>query len=149
MSRLLLLMTTSSYKAGAFMTAASRLGVDLTVGMERPQALARFNPDGHLALEFARLVRAVSRIVEYAEEHPIDAVLAADDDGAVLAAEAARALGLTHSPPRAVRTARSKPATRQALRRGCLGARDRSAPDRRHRARRNVGAFIPGNARAR
>lgn len=120
MSRLLLLMTTSSYKAKGFMTAAARFGVDLTVGMERPQALARLNPAGHLTLDFRDHGRSVRKIVDSARDHPIDAVLAADDDGAVLAAEAAAALGLAHSPVAAVSAARNKLETRKALRRAGL-----------------------------
>ncbi len=115
MSRLLLLITTRSYKAGAFMAAAERLGVDLVVGTERPQATAGLNPAGHLTLAFADPGRAVARIVERAAETPVDAVLAADDEGAVLAALTAEALGLTHSPAAAVRAARDKLLTRRAL----------------------------------
>ncbi len=120
MSRLLLLMTTSSYKAGAFMAAAQRLEVELVTGMERPQSLMSLNPAGHLVLDFARPEKAVGKIGCHAREHPIDAVIAADDDGVVLAAEAATALGLAYSPVAAVRIARDKLLTRRALRRAGL-----------------------------
>ncbi len=122
MSRLLLLMTTSSYKAGAFMAAAQRLGVELVAGMERPQALMSLNPTGHLVLDFARPEKAVRKIVEHARDHPIDALIATDDDGAVLAAEAAAALGLAYSPASAVRAAGDKLLAREALRRAGLPA---------------------------
>ncbi len=120
MSRLLLLMTTSSYKAGAFIAAARSLGVELVTGMERPQSLMSFNPAGHLVLDFARPANAVRKIVEHTREHPIDAVIAADDDGAVLAAETAAALGIAYSPAEAVRAACDKRLTRKALRRAGL-----------------------------
>ena len=40
MDRVLLLMTATSYKAGAYLDAARRLGLAVTVGSDRPQALA-------------------------------------------------------------------------------------------------------------
>ena len=120
MSRLLLLMTTTSYKAGAFMAAAKRLGLDLVVGMERTQALASLNPEGHLTLSFATPERALGKIVAHARERHLDAIIAADDEGAVLAAMACEALGLAYSPVAAVRAARDKLRTRRDLERAGL-----------------------------
>ena len=116
MARLLLLMTTQTYKAEAFLAAARWLGVHVVVGSEQPQALAALNPDGNLTLPFQSPEEATRRVLAYAATRPLDAVVAADDDGTVLAAEAARALGLLHNPVEAVRTACDKLATRSALR---------------------------------
>ena len=116
MPRLLLLMTTSTYRASAFLAAARALGAEPVVGSDQPQVLAALHPAGNLALDFADTAAATREIVEFAGGHPLDAVIAADDDGAILAAEAARALGLAHAPPAAVRAARSKLATREAFR---------------------------------
>jgi biotin carboxylase len=120
MSRVLILMTTTTYRAGAFLEAARALGVPVVVGSDRAQALASLHPAGHLTLDFADPARAAREIAAFAREHPLDAVLAADDDGAVLAAAAAEALGLAHAPVAAVRAARSKLATREAFARAGL-----------------------------
>ncbi len=116
MRHLLLLMTTTSYRAAAFLRAAERLGVPVIVGSERAQVLAPETPEGHLTLEFRDPEGSARSIVERASRQPVGAVLAADDDGVELAALAAEALGLTHSPPAAVRAARDKHRMREVLR---------------------------------
>jgi len=112
MERLLVLMTTTTYKAAAFLEAARRLGLEVVVGSERPQALAGLNPAGHLTFDFADPEGAARTIAAAA---PFAAVVAADDEGAVLAATAARTLALPHSPVEAVGAARSKLRTRERL----------------------------------
>ena len=116
MERVLLLMAATSYKAGAFLEAARRLGVAVTVGSDRPQALADMNPAGHLTLDFAAAEHAVREIEAFARRNPVHAVVAADDDGVGLAALAAEALGLAHHPPDAVQAAGNKRLTRERLR---------------------------------
>jgi biotin carboxylase len=115
MDRVLLLITATSYKAGAFLEAARRLEVAVTVGSDRPQALAELNPAGSLMLDFAEPGDAVREIEAFARLHPVHAVVAADDDGALLAALAAQALGLPAHPPDAVRAAGDKLLTRERL----------------------------------
>ena len=115
MDRVLLLMTTATYKATAFLDAARKMGLGVVVGTERPQALADLNPQGHLTLDFADPERSASAAATFAGRAGIGAVVAADDDGAVLATAIARALGLPHSPVDAVRAARSKLLTRERL----------------------------------
>jgi formate-dependent phosphoribosylglycinamide formyltransferase (GAR transformylase) len=114
-ARLLLLLTTASYRASAFLEAASRLGMPVTVGSERPQVLSAANPAGNLTLDFSDPEGAARAIVAFAGTYPIAAVLAADDDGVVLAATAAAALGLPHSPVDAVAAARDKHRMRERL----------------------------------
>ena len=101
-------MTTRSYRAGAFLEAAGRLGVPVTVASERGQALAWANPDGHLTLDFGAVRPSVEAIEAFAKRRPLGAVLSADDDGVELAAEAARSLGLPQHTPEAVAATRNK-----------------------------------------
>jgi formate-dependent phosphoribosylglycinamide formyltransferase (GAR transformylase) len=115
MQRLLLLMTTTTYRAHAFLEAARRLEVPVVVGSERPQALAAANPAGHLTLDFQAPEAAARGIAEFATHYPIAGVVAADDDGVILAAMAAAALGLPHNPVGAVTAARNKYRMRQIL----------------------------------
>jgi len=113
--RVLLLMATHTYRAGAFLEAATRLGLSLAVGSEEAHALTHLNPAGHLAVDFHDLEGATDRIVDFAAEYPLDAIVSTDDEGVVLASMASEALGLRHSPLVAVRTARDKYQTRRAL----------------------------------
>lgn len=113
--RVLLLMATQTYRASAFLEAAARLSIPVAVGSEQPQPLAHLNPGGHLGVDFHDLEAATDRIVEFAAKYQLDAILSTDDDGVILAAMASDALGLSHNPLLAVRVARDKYQTRQAL----------------------------------
>lgn len=108
MPRILLLMPTRTYRAYDFMEAARRLRLDVTVGSERQQAFAALFPGGHLQLDFLKPRQAARAIVAFARSYPLDAVVAVDDDGTLLAAAAAKALGLPHNPVRAVAVTRNK-----------------------------------------
>jgi biotin carboxylase len=120
MSRLLLLVSTQSYRAGAFLASARRMGIDVTVGGDREQALASLNPAGHLTVDFADPLVARDRIVEFAGEVPLGAVVAADDEGTPIAALAAESLGLRHASYLSVYATRSKLRLRRAQRRAGL-----------------------------
>jgi biotin carboxylase len=113
MPRILLLVATQSYRAGAFLAAAAHVGAEVTVGSDRPQALAAAHPAGHLVLDFAAPEVSAGLVADFARRHPLDAVVAADDDGVLLAARAAMALGLRHNAPAAVEAARDKHRARQ------------------------------------
>ena len=108
MIRVLLLLPTRTYRAHDFMTATRRLGLEVTVGSERQQAFAALFPGGHLRLDFLKPRQAVRAIAAFARSYPLDAVVAVDDDGTLLAAAAARTLGLPHNPVTAVATTRNK-----------------------------------------
>ena len=108
MARVLLLLPTRTYRSHDFMEAARRLGLEVTVGSERRQAFASLFPGGHLQLDFLRPRRAVRTISAFAQSYPLDAVVAVDDDGTLLAAAAAKALGLPHNPVTAVAATRNK-----------------------------------------
>jgi biotin carboxylase len=112
----LLLVTTRSYRAGAFLKAARRAGRSIVVGSDRRQALASLHPQAHLTLDFGDIGRARDAIVAYDGAHPLAAVLAADDDGAALAAVAAEALGLPHHPAVAVEASLDKRRSRERWR---------------------------------
>jgi biotin carboxylase len=115
MARILILMATRTYRAAAFMKAAARLGVGITVGTEREQPLADFTPGATLALDLDRPRRAQQQIVEFAERFPIDAVVGVDDDTTILAALAAEALGLPHNSVESVKATHYKDVMRLIL----------------------------------
>ncbi|HEU0027855.1 MAG TPA: ATP-grasp domain-containing protein [Ktedonobacterales bacterium] len=112
--RLLLLVTPGTYRAEAFMEAAQSLDVDVVRALDLPPQLAN-EWDVPLKTDFASIESATNAIVEYAQEHPLDAVVAVDDSATLLAARAAAALGLPHNPPEAAEAARDKGIMRELM----------------------------------
>jgi biotin carboxylase len=113
--RILLVMRTRTYRAKAFVQAAERAGVHVTVATEREQPLARLAPASTLALDFRNEKRAVAQARTFAGDYPVDAVVGVDDDTTILAAQLAHALNLPHNPVEAVKAARYKDVMRLAL----------------------------------
>ena len=115
MPRILLLLPTATYRAADFVTAAARLGVDVVVGSEHRQALAGPMGDRAVVVPLAGGDAALDAIAALHDRTPLDAVLAVDDQGVVVAATAAQRLGLRHNPPNAVAATRDKAAMRERL----------------------------------
>jgi biotin carboxylase len=113
--RLLLLLPTVTYRTVAFVEAARRLGVDVTVASERPSTFERANPVGLVTLDFADPTHAAAQARAFAYAHPVHGIVAVDDDTAVAAAAIAQELGLRGNPVAAAAAARDKHQQRQLL----------------------------------
>jgi biotin carboxylase len=105
--RVLLLMSPATYRAGAFLSAAKKLKLAVVVGIDLPETLSEY---WHvpLGLDFTDTQASLRTIVEYAQEHPLHAILSVDDSASELAALANAALGLAQNSPQAVEAARDK-----------------------------------------
>ncbi len=105
--RVLLLMSPATYRAGAFLSAARQLQLDVVVGIDLPETLSDY---WHvpLGVDFADIPTSVRTIVDYAQKHPFDAILSVDDSATELAAHASAALGLAHNSPESAEAARDK-----------------------------------------
>ena len=105
--RVLLLMSPATYRAGAFLGAARQLRLDVVIGIDLPETLSDY---WHvpLGVDFTDISASVHTIVEYAQQHPIDAILSVDDSASELAAHASVALGLAHNSPESAEAARDK-----------------------------------------
>jgi biotin carboxylase len=113
--RVLLILPTGTYRAGDFVRAASRLGAEVVVASEHRQAMATSMEGRALVVPLDRPEAAAESIVVFARDHPVDAVVAVDEQGVVPAALAAERLGLAHNPPAAASATRDKVALRRAL----------------------------------
>lgn len=113
--RLLLLMTTTTYRAHDFLEAARQVGVDVVIGSDQPQALAALAPGKTLVLDFLHPDQGAQTIVDFARERPLTAIVAVDDDGALPAAIACEKLALSHNSVASVTAARNKHRMRQIL----------------------------------
>ena len=105
--RILLLITARTYRGEAFLQAAQRLGIEVVPVVDMADGLAQ-RWRYPLGVDFGQPQQAVARVVAYAREAPVDAVLAVDDSGTQLAAEIAAALGLPHNSPLAAAAAADK-----------------------------------------
>ena len=115
MPRLLLLLPSTTYRTTAFVAAARRIGVELTVASERPSTLEAANPAGLLTLDFQHPERAADDALGFARQYPIDAVVGVDDDTAVVAAAVAERLHRKGNPLHAAEAARDKHRQRELL----------------------------------
>jgi biotin carboxylase len=113
MQRVLLLLPTTSYRTEDFVGAASRLGVDVTVASEKPNALARLNPAGLLTLDFKDPQHAAQQVIEFSTNHRIDAVVPVDSKVIVVGAAISAALGLRHNSIESAMVAQDKHRMRQ------------------------------------
>src|SRR2546426_2467774 len=113
--RLLLLLPTVTYRTVAFVEAARRLGVEVTVASERPSTFERANPVGLITLDFADPARAAGQARAFARSQVLHGVVAVDDDTAVVAAAVAEELGLRGNPVAAAVAARDKHQQRRLL----------------------------------
>src|SRR5579859_2243770 len=105
--RLMLLLSPSTYRAGAFLEAAQKLDVEIVRCLDVPEPLAE-QWRVPVAADFSDSEHATRSIVAYGTEHPVDAIVAVDDSATILAARAAAALDLPHNPPEAAEAARDK-----------------------------------------
>src|SRR3989442_5997817 len=83
--RLLLLLPTLTYRTVAFVEAARRLGVEVTVASERPSTFERANPVGLITLDFADPARAAGHARAFARSQVLHGVVAGDDGTALVA----------------------------------------------------------------
>ncbi len=105
--RVLLVITARSYRGEAFMQAAQRLGIEIVPVIDMAHDLAEFWRVP-LGVDFNQPPVAVETIAGFAVAHPVDAILAVDDSGTLLAANAGARLGLPHNSPQAAAAARDK-----------------------------------------
>jgi biotin carboxylase len=113
MARVLLLVPTRTYRTADFMAAARALGIEVAIGSEQRSALAGLMRDRMLGVSFEQVDRAVAAIVRFAIGRPLDAIVAVDDTGTVVAAAASAALGLAGNSVEAVRASRDKGRARE------------------------------------
>lgn len=113
--RILLLLPTRTYRAGAFIKAAKKLGVEVVIGSNRSQTLSKHVPNKSLTINFFKPDRATKKIVAFAKTHPLNAIVGVDDDTIILAALGSAALSLPHNPVESVVATRNKHQMREIL----------------------------------
>jgi biotin carboxylase len=114
-AHLLLLLPSMSYRGEAFLEAARKVGVSLTVAGDAPPDFLEQSPDSFLRLDLYNPRTAVPAVVEFAKASPIDVVLGVNDQTAILASTISEALGLPANSIDSVRAASNKQKMRRLL----------------------------------
>ncbi|MBV8950994.1 MAG: ATP-grasp domain-containing protein, partial [Actinobacteria bacterium] len=114
MARVLLLLPTATYRARDFIAAARRLGVEVVVGSEEPQVVGEEGANTVL-VPLHDVDAAATAVGALDRRLPLDAVVAVDDQGVVVAGEVAARLGLPHNPSDALTATRDKAVLRATL----------------------------------
>ena len=113
MPKAVVILPSNTYRASDFIEAAESLGIDLVVASEQP---APFDMgDRYVHIDCADPIAAAESIAALGERVPIDGVVAADDQGVMVAAHANSILGLRGNTPAAAATTRNKLLMRQRL----------------------------------
>ena len=109
-------MPTATYRATDFVAAARAIGVELVIASDEAPPLGG-DDTRSIAVPLDDTEAAAAAIVELDARRGIDAIVALDDQGIMVAASAAERLGLPHHGVDAVARTRDKEAMREALRR--------------------------------
>lgn len=128
MPRVLLILPSATYRAPDFLAAARSLGVEVVLASETEQAMASAMGDRAIVLPLDDPEASVAAILALHARSPIDAVVAVDDGGTLIAAMASAALGIPHNPAAAITTTRDKLAMRRVFAAGGV-PQPRFAPD--------------------
>jgi biotin carboxylase len=115
MHRVLLIIPSGTYRAASFLEAGRRIGAQIVIASDQPQALAHVMGDRFLLADLDEPQHCCEQIVAFASRSPLDAVIAVDDGGSLAAACASTRLGLRTNPPEAVSASMNKHTTRQLL----------------------------------
>ncbi len=122
MTRILILLPTTTYRAGDFLDAARRMNVEVAVASERHNTMESLVPDSFVTLDFRDRDASVAAVLAFDRKYPIDSVVAVDDDTAVIAAAVGAALSLKHNSVDSVLAARNKHLLSELLQRHSIPA---------------------------
>lgn len=114
-SRILLILPSSTYRASDFIDAAAALDAEVVIGCDERQTMSDTMGTRALELDLEDAERAAGQIATHADRVPLDAIVAVDDRGVLPAALAGERLGLPHNPPEAVAATRDKAHLRRTL----------------------------------
>ena len=107
-ARILLLVPTTTYRIGDFLSSAARLGIEVTVGSDQQHVLEEFSDSGTLTVDFDNTELGQSQIIDFSRQYPLQAIVGIDDETTLIAAMSAQALGLRGNDPDAVEATRNK-----------------------------------------
>tara|TARA_A100001037_G_C15146585_1_gene636588 strand:+ start:2080 stop:3321 length:1242 start_codon:yes stop_codon:yes gene_type:complete len=114
-NNLLLLMTTSTYRAGAYIDASEKLSINPIIGTDQPDILGHLNPGSSITLDYSKNNLSQQKIIQHIEKFPIKGILAIDEETLILGSMVANSLGLICHSVESVSATRSKYELRKIL----------------------------------
>ena len=108
MPRILLILPATTYRAEAFLEAAQKLGIAVTIGCDQRGPWNLKQSEGLILLDFNDVSESESRIKQFAKTYPLDGILGVEDTTTCLAASLSAAFDLPHHSPESASTARNK-----------------------------------------
>ena len=111
----MLILPTATYRAGAFLRAAERQGIECVVASEEAPTLARLMEGRVLTLDLGNPGEAADAAAAFAEHRPVDAVVGVDEASVLTAAHVAARIGVGRNPVAAVAATRDKRRMRTLL----------------------------------
>lgn len=117
MPRVLLLLPTNTYRTQDFVNAAHKLGVDVTVGSEKPSTFSSMNSSAFLLLDFNHPTQVAEKVALFSRQHPLQAVVPVDSQVVATAAAIGERLGLRHNQIDSIAAAQNKYYMRQRFER--------------------------------
>lgn len=115
MKNLLLLIPSTSYRADYFLQAAERLNLNVVVACDQHQTLEKTVSGKLLTLDFHNLEQSTEKVLSFAEQYPIAAVVPTEEEATLLAVALSKALSLPHNQMDAVAATRDKHLLRERL----------------------------------
>ncbi len=112
-ARVLIVLPTGSYRAREFIAAAAALDVEIAIASEEAPPLGL--EDRFVRIDCQRPESSAEALADLAATTPIDAIIAADDTGVVVAAMVSEKLGLRGNAAPAAAATRNKAMMRRAL----------------------------------
>lgn len=113
MPRAVVVLPSTTYRAGDFVSAAESLGIDLVVASEQPPPFDM--GENYLQIDCSDPARSAAAVAALGDDVPLDGVVAADDAGVVVAAIAGTSLGLRANTRVAAAATRDKGLLRDRL----------------------------------
>jgi biotin carboxylase len=111
----MLILPTATYRATAFLRAATAAGVEIVVASDQEPTLAARMPGKTLTLDLGDPEESAAIALAFAARWPVDAVIGVDEASALPAAHIAERLGISRNPVSAVAATRDKRRLRVAL----------------------------------
>ena len=108
-------MTTSTYRASAYIDASKRLEINPIIATDQPDILGHLSPGNSITLDYSKNEQSKKKIIKHIERFPIQGVLAIDEETLILGAMVANSLGLICHSIESVMATRSKYELRKIL----------------------------------
>ena len=112
--RFLLISHHNSYRIAPYITAAKKLGLDVTIASQGKHSLVSEVADG-IHIDFEKINEAIEEIRQENKISPFMGILGSDDQTVELAALVAQVLQLPHNPPQAAQYSHRKDLARARL----------------------------------